>query len=425
MGGVVAALMEHAFAHLFIECLGWNKRTGTLAVTWRNVTVDIRCVAEKQGFAILHCLATRAMLGNQLFLRAVQRQIWAKYREHLIIYSCETPRKQVWQWVIEQSNRPVRHRERPFNSDDPPMRLIERIEQLNVGTAAKSPRDGAEVLDRIRLALRPDPEWNLFAQNPIMGARGEPPVLAQNWDDPGARQTLVKRHIRLARKVSRVLIRWFDMDSKDAEQTAMIGLLQAARQFDPLRGYRFETYARYRIRLACQRYGLEWGLSIQVPNVFFWICYKLEFRETELIATYGHVEGQRRLRADLHDAGVSWQQWRHYQLARQFHRFSELDHIEQARLDPPEKRADEVLDVDDTTKSALAGAIDSLPPRLALILKCRYGIGHEPCSLRQIGEMFGLTKERIRQLQASAQEKLRRILKNDQRLREIFSFMEK
>ncbi len=51
-------------------------------------------------------------------------------------------------------------------------------------------------------------------------------------------------------------------------------------------------------------------------------------------------------------------------------------------------------------------AIETLKPRQQLILKMRYGIGDQPHTLKQIGEHLGITRERVRQIQNKAEEKL-------------------
>jgi RNA polymerase primary sigma factor len=237
--------------------------------------------------------------------------------------------------------------------------------------------------------------------------------MAMKRGEPGALQKFVEFHRRLAKHWSKKLIRWFDMDPEDAEQTACIGLMEAARRFDPDRGYQFSTYAGHWIRNACQRYGLEWGLPIHVPTHYYWTCYKLEFRETELIATHGPFEARRRFADEREAAGVTPDQWRHYQLARHVYRFSEVDRRERASLNPPERVNTTTYAEDDTTKAAIERALGSLHPRQARILKLRYGIGQAECTLQEIAEMLDLTRERIRQIQQKAEQKLRRRLQQD------------
>jgi RNA polymerase primary sigma factor len=413
MGGVGAALAEHAFEHLFIDRLGWDRLRGSTTATWKGTTLQLSAIAQKRGFTVLHCSAHRTVLANRRLLREIQRQVRRSYHEHIIIYSSETPRKQVWQWVIEQAGRRLRHREHPFFSNDPPKRLIERIEGLAIGMGEEEQTTLIDVLDRVRTALSPDPEQNLFAKYPWYAARSDELAMAMKRGEPGALQKFVQFHRRLAKYWAKKLVRWFDMDPEDAEQTAFIGLMEAARRFDPDRGYQFSTYAGHWLRQACQRYGLQWGLPIHVPTHYFWTCYKLEFRETELLAAHGPHEARRRFEVELQKAGVTPEQWRHYQLARHVYRFSEVDRRERASLNPPERASTTTAAENYTTREAIERALRSLHPRQARILKLRYGIGQAECTLQEIGEMLDLTRERIRQIQQKAEQKVRRILKKD------------
>jgi RNA polymerase sigma factor (sigma-70 family) len=414
MGGVGAALAEHAFEHLFIECLGWDRLRGTTTATWKDTSLQLTAIAHKRGFAVLHCSTHRTVLANRGLLRAVQRQIRRTYHEHILIYSCETPRKQVWQWATTlPDGRRILHREHPFFSNDPPKRLLERIEGLGVRMDEEEQTTLTDVLRRVHAALAPDSEWNLFAKYPWYAAESDRRAMAMKRGEPGAFERFVEFHMPLARFFGRRLRRWFDMDPEDAEQTAMIGLIEAARRFDPERGYQFSTYAGYRIRQCCQRYGLKWGLRLHVPTHDFWTCYKLEFIETKLIATHGPYEARLRFAEELQEAGVSPEQWRHYPLARHFCVFSDIDRRQLAKLDRPDGSPSKTYEAD-AARDAVERALASLLPRQARILKLRYGIGQPECTLQKIAEMFNLTRERIRQIQKAAEKKLICLLrKND------------
>lgn len=410
MGGVVAALAEHAFEHLFIECLGWDRLRATTEVTRHDATLQLTTVAQKRGFTVFHCRAHRTVLANRPLLRDVQRQIRRSHHEHILIYSCETPRKQVWQWATTLADgRRILHREHPFFSSDPPKRLIERIEGLAVSFQEEEQTTLPDVLHRVRAALLPDSELNLFAKYPSYAAESDRLAMAMKRGEPGALQAFVEFHMPLARHSSRMLIRWFEMDPDDAEQTAMIGLLEAARRFDPDLGFQFSTYAGYWIRQACQRYGLEWGLPIHVPVHYFWACYKLAFIETELIATYGVQGAREHFERELQEAGVTAQQWRHYCVARHLARFSEIDRRERCKLDRPDRSA-LLLEDNDNLRGHIQKALASLHSRHAQILKLRYGFDQPSMSLHEIGDLLGVTRERIRQLQCVAEKKLFEIL---------------
>ena len=75
------------------------------------------------------------------------------------------------------------------------------------------------------------------------------------------------------------------MDADDAEQIGVIGLIKAARRFDPERGHQFSTYATYCVRRACQRLGPDAALFIRLPinvrSAFFPIHRQIEKVRTE------------------------------------------------------------------------------------------------------------------------------------------------
>lgn len=420
MTGVLIALAEHAFDHLFIECLGWDRMRASMTTTCQDTSLKFTVIAHKRGFTVLHCSTHRTILANRPLLREMQRQVRRSYHEHILIYSCEIPRKQVWQWVIEQAGHRLRQREHPFFSNHPPQRLVERIEGLGIQLEEEERTTLTDVLQSVRTALMPDNELHLFARKPFFAAKSDQLAMAMKRGELGAFHTFVQFHMPLARKVSRVLIRWFDMEAEDAEQTTMIGLLEAAKRFDPDRGFQFSTYAGYWLYQVCRRYGLQYGLALHVPDHYFWSCYKLEFRETELLAAYGWYETRRRFTKTLVKACVTSDQWRHYQLARNFCCFSDLDPQQRANLIPRGRVNPKPFSEEEWLREKIANVLKSLHPRLADIIKRRYGIGHLEHSLQEVGDALGLTRERIRQLQQKAEEKLKCVIKKDGLLSDWF-----
>jgi RNA polymerase sigma factor (sigma-70 family) len=411
MGGVVAALAEHAFEHLFIECLGWDHLRGTTTATWKDTALQLTAIAHKRGFTVLHCSTHRTVLANRRLLREIQRQIRRTYHEHILIYTCETPRKQVWQWATTlPDGRRILHREHPFFSNEPPARLLERIEGLGVRIDEEEQTTLTDVLHRVHAALAPDSEWNLFAKRPSYAAESDRRAMAMKRGEPGAFDRFVEFHMPLARCFVRRLRRWFDMDPEDAEQTAMIGLIEAARRFDPDKGFQFSTYAGWWIRQCCQRYGLEWGLSIRMPPYLFWPCYRLTFTRAKLVAQYGEADAESHFDAALEAAGVKREQWDRFLAARNIGLLSDFDPRDVNNLDDPNER--DVVDraCTDELCEEVARGLKFLLPRHSEILRLRYGIGTREHTLEEIGKMLGITRERVRQIQNRAEEKLQRLL---------------
>lgn len=406
-------IASHDFATVFVENLGWDR---CKKVSGRDELTGADCptlIAHKRGFAVLTVNVHRTDLANRSLLRRHQRELRKLYHEHILIHYCESPRKQVWQWVTSAGDgRRLIHREHPFFSDNPPPRLLERLEQLAIPMEREEQTTLVDVLDRVRSALLPDAEFNLFARRPWYAKESDRLAMELKSGVAGAYGRFVEFHMPLARKASRMLIRWFGMDADDAEQTAMIGLLEAARRFEPDRGFQFSTYASYWLKQCCQRYGLEWGLPIRMPTYVFWPCYRLSFLRNELIATYGPSEGENRFAEELELAGVSVEQWENYCHAQHVDSFSDMPRRERPVLvDEHEVAGSEELVLAAEFEHAIHEAIATLKPRQQLILKLRYGFGDSAHTLQQIADQLGITRERVRQIQSKAEEKLASRLK--------------
>jgi RNA polymerase sigma factor (sigma-70 family) len=408
-----ASLSRHLFLHFFIEAIGWDRMPSSCREFRFSNESIAKPVAQKRGIVVLTCEVHRTDLANRSLLRRHQRELRKLYHEHILIHYCESPRKQVWQWVTSTGNgRRIIHREHPFFSDSAPPRLLERLEQLAIPMEQEEQTTLVDVLDRVRSALLPDAEFNLFARRPWYAKESDRLAMALKSGVAGAYGKFVEFHMPLARKASRMLIRWFGMDADDAEQTAMIGLLEAARRFEPDRGFQFSTYASYWLKQCCQRYGLEWGLPIRMPTYVFWPCYRLSFLRNELIATYGPSEGENRFAEELELAGVSVEQWENYCHAQHVDSFSDMPRRERPVIvDDHEVAGSEELALAAEFEHAIQEAIATLKPRQQLILKLRYGFGDSAHTLQQIADQLGITRERVRQIQSKAEEKLASRLK--------------
>jgi RNA polymerase sigma factor (sigma-70 family) len=411
MGAIANALAEHAFERLFIECLGWDRFRTTLTVDHAGFSMPLTGIAEKRGFAVFVAPAHRTILANRRLLRTVQRQVRRSHHEHILIHVCETPRKQVWQWATTTADgRRIRHREHPFFSNEPPARLLERIQGMSISFAEEEQTGLTDVLARVRAALAPDSELNLFAKHPSYAAESDRLAMAMKRGEPGAYSRFVEFHMPLARHSSRMLIRWFGMDPDDAEQTAMIGLMEAARRFDPDRGYQFSTYAGHWLRQVCQRYGLQWGMPIRVPPHIFWPCYRLLFRRDRLASVYGHRDAEEHFERELEQAGVTRAQWTLFCRSRQMELLCDLESEPGVGLESAgestvvdEAASDELCD-------AVSRALQRLIPRHAEILRLRYGLGGREHTLEEVADKLGVTRERVRQIQVKAEEALQRQL---------------
>jgi RNA polymerase primary sigma factor len=225
-----------------------------------------------------------------------------------------------------------------------------------------------------------------------------------------ARTELVSANLRLvvafAKKYSHCGMAFLDLI-----QEGNIGLMRAAEKFDHRRGFKFSTYAVWWIRQAMTRAIADHSRTIRLPVHVNEGVLRLGRARTRLSARLGRAPAPEELAVDM---GVTVE------------RVESLAEVGRplASLESPvggedDRRLGDVL-TDAGAPSPLSAvseaeteveterAFGALTPREARILRLRFGIGDDDeQTLAQIGELFSLTRERIRQIEAKALKKLR------------------
>lgn len=186
-------------------------------------------------------------------------------------------------------------------------------------------------------------------------------------------------------------------DIEDVFQVTFMGLQRSIRRFDPERGYRFLIYATYWMRQALVRWRADEGSAIRVPVHRQEVLARLD-RATDLLDV--RVDGVISDRDIATGLGLSIQHVRQF---RSIPRKSEYPENNEAWDDllPPERFKDPTNEPD--ASRIVDDLLAELPERQAEIIRMRFGIGREAeMTLEEIGKLYGVTRERIRQIEAKA-----------------------
>jgi len=277
-------------------------------------------------------------------------------------------------------------------------------------------------------ALHPEGNLSRYLQEirrfPMLEA-GEEYMLAKRWrehNDLEAAQQLVTSHLRLVAKIA-MGYRGYGLPLAELISEGNVGLMQAVKRFEPDRGFRLATYAMWWIRAAIQEYILHsWslvkiGTTAAQKKLFFnlrrikgqlqaidegdlspehvkKIATELDVPESDVVQMNRRLASpDHSLNAPVREQGDGeWQDWLEDESESQETRLAEDEEMTNRRR---------LLD------SALKG----LNPRERRILVERR-LQDEPTTLEDLSKAYGISRERVRQIEVRAFEKLQKTMKN-------------
>ena len=279
-------------------------------------------------------------------------------------------------------------------------------------------------------ALEISPEQNLsrylqdIRKYPMLSFEDEQD-LAQRWvssGDEGAAEVLVTSHLRLVAKIA-MGYRGYGLPVAELISEGNVGMMQAVQRFDPDKGFRLATYAMWWIRAAIQEYILHsWsmvkmGTTAAQKKLFFnlrrlksqmdayeegdlapdqveEISNRLGVSEHEVVNMNRRLSGpDSSLNAPVRlDGDGEWQDWLEADDPSQEDQLGEFQELIRRR-------------------QLLAGAMKGLSERERTILTERR-LKESPATLENLSQSFGISRERVRQIEVRAFEKLQKSVKN-------------
>lgn len=293
-----------------------------------------------------------------------------------------------------------------FDSEDEEDEHVEEISQKKI---RQQPRNDINVSDSVKMYLRQIGNYELLKQD-------EEQALAKAYHEDGdlsAKDELISSNLRLVVSIAKRYSH-ANMQFLDLIQEGNIGLIKAVEKFDYKKGYKFSTYATWWIRQSITRAIADQGRSIRIPVHMVETINKISRTQRKLTQELGREATPEEISKALDDEKMTPARIREIQQIAMEPVSLETpigeennsylgDFVEDKEVESPTEFTRTSLLNDE-----LYQVMQDLTPREERVLRLRYGLDdNKPRTLEEVGREFGVTRERIRQIEAKAIRKLR------------------
>ena len=298
---------------------------------------------------------------------------------------------------------------------DHSIELVEGVDHKALPHDERVPLEDEKAAPKLDLSVEP----SLDSLRLYLREIGKVPLLTANQEvslakliergDLGAKQHMIEANLRLVVSIAKGYL-GCGLSFLDLIQEGSLGLIRAVEKFDYRKGYKFSTYATWWIRQAVTRAIADKARTIRIPVHMVEKLNKVVHIERQLVQRLGREPLPEEIAEELEIATEE---------VREILRMSQMPISLEKPIGEdddsslgdfvPDRAAESPFDTASLSlrREDVELALAALPDRERRVIELRYGLdGAQPCTLEEVGQAFGVTRERIRQIENNTLKKL-------------------